>query len=216
MSQAFFDVRSAGRASVIAFRNNLVDLANQPETALSELSDFMFANECRKLTIDLSGVKYLPSSLLGALAQLVRGGAAVHLTHAAQDVIDVLEVTKLSRLLKAYPGDVPSDLDGEEPPAAKGASTSSGLLTTPVLGYLIPCSVCQTVLKIDKHALGHSQKCTACDKTIHVTADLFRQSQNLFAACPHCHRELRISRAMLNQHMRCSFCSVEIEVRLIV
>ena len=54
-------------------------------------------HETQTLAFDLTGVRLMPSGMLGLLVSLKRRGLNVELFNASNDVIDVLETTRLSK-----------------------------------------------------------------------------------------------------------------------
>jgi anti-anti-sigma factor len=59
-------------------------------------------HDCKVLAFDLTGVKYVPSGMLGLLASLRRQGIEVHLYNPSSDVREVLEVTRLDQLFQVH------------------------------------------------------------------------------------------------------------------
>ncbi len=55
--------------------------------------------DCKVLTFDLTGVKLLPSGMLGLLASLKKRVGDVEVLNPSKDVTDALRVTKLNTLL---------------------------------------------------------------------------------------------------------------------
>ena len=51
---------------------------------------------------DLTGVRLVPSGLLGLLASLKKLGIEVHLYNPSNDVREVLEITRLDKLFKIH------------------------------------------------------------------------------------------------------------------
>jgi anti-sigma B factor antagonist len=72
--------------SIAAYRTELFDLVSQHHT--------------KKIAVDLTGVRLMPSGLLGLLVSLKRRGLAVELFNASDDVLDVLHTTRLSRFFE--------------------------------------------------------------------------------------------------------------------
>lgn len=52
--------------------------------------------ECKVIAFDLSGVKILPSGMLGVLITLKEQGLEVELLNPAADIVDVLRITRLA------------------------------------------------------------------------------------------------------------------------
>ena len=64
--------------------------------------DYIAQEQCRVLAFDLTGVKLIPSGLLGLLASVRQIGAEVHLYNPSDDVREVLAVTHLDRLMPVH------------------------------------------------------------------------------------------------------------------
>ncbi len=58
--------------------------------------------DVEKLAFDLTGVRLIPSGLLGLLASVRNLNVEVHLCNPSDDVREVLEVTKLDEILQVY------------------------------------------------------------------------------------------------------------------
>jgi anti-anti-sigma factor len=84
------------RVDIGACRNEIVALVKQHGT--------------KKLAFDLTGVKLVPSGMLGLLASLRQLNVEVHLCNPSDDVREVLEVTNLDRILQVY--DIELEKDG--------------------------------------------------------------------------------------------------------
>jgi anti-anti-sigma factor len=74
--------------NIAAFREQIV--------ALLQKSD------CKLLGVDLTGVKLVPSGLLGLLTSIRRRGVEVHIYNPSADVREVLRVTNLERLMPIH------------------------------------------------------------------------------------------------------------------
>lgn len=57
---------------------------------------------CQVLAFDLTGVKLVPSGLLGLLASLRNEGVEVHIYNPSPDVDEVLEITHLNQLMPVH------------------------------------------------------------------------------------------------------------------
>jgi anti-sigma B factor antagonist len=56
--------------------------------------------DCKALTFDVTGIKLLPSGMLGLLASLKRRIANIEVLNPARDVLEALRVTRLTTLFK--------------------------------------------------------------------------------------------------------------------
>ncbi|MGQ0635607.1 MAG: STAS domain-containing protein [Planctomycetaceae bacterium] len=67
-----------------------------------EILDLLRLHDCRVLAFDLTGVRFVPSGMLGLLASLRKLGIEVHLYNPSLDVREVLEITRLDRLFEVH------------------------------------------------------------------------------------------------------------------
>jgi anti-anti-sigma factor len=67
-----------------------------------EIVELLTLHDCKDLAFDLTGVRYIPSGMLGLLASLKRLGIQVHLYNPSGDVREVLHVTHLDQLFKIH------------------------------------------------------------------------------------------------------------------
>jgi anti-sigma B factor antagonist len=67
-----------------------------------EIVDLIRTHGTKTLAFDLTGVKYVPSGMLGLLASLRKEGVEVHLYNPSPDVREVLAITKLDQLLHVH------------------------------------------------------------------------------------------------------------------
>jgi anti-anti-sigma factor len=58
--------------------------------------------KCQVLAFDLTGVKLLPSGLLGLLTSIRQHGVEVHIYNPSEDVRDVLSVTNLDKVMPVH------------------------------------------------------------------------------------------------------------------
>src|SRR5262245_64558366 len=95
-------VYEAGPLTVVGFGSD--ELPDQIDLAecRDEIIELLKLHDCKDLAFDLTGVRYVPSGMLGLLASLRRLGIQVHLYNPSGDVRAVLEVTKLNQLFKIH------------------------------------------------------------------------------------------------------------------
>lgn len=67
-----------------------------------EIMELLELHECKILAFDLTGVRYVPSGLLGLLASLKRREIEVHLYNPSNDVREVLAITRLDKLFRIH------------------------------------------------------------------------------------------------------------------
>ena len=97
-----FEVYQAGALTVLGFGGrDILDDYNIAECR-DEIVGLIRQHQCRALAFDLTGVKLLPSGLLGLLASLKRSGIDVHVFNPTADVREVLEITKLNAFMEVH------------------------------------------------------------------------------------------------------------------
>ncbi len=100
-------VYQAGPTTVVGFggRDLLddVNLADCRERMLAIIDE----HRCSVLAFDMTGVKLIPSGLLGLLASIRSHGVDVHIYNPSHDVQEVLEVTNLIRMMPVHHVAVP-------------------------------------------------------------------------------------------------------------
>lgn len=96
------EVYEAGELTVIGFGGRQVlDRINLGECR-EELMTLVRQHECKTLACDLTGVRLLPSGMLGLLCSIWKQGVAIHLYNPSQDVREVLEITKLDGMFELH------------------------------------------------------------------------------------------------------------------
>jgi anti-anti-sigma factor len=96
------DVTEVGDTTVVCFKepHSLLDYA-VPSNIANELDDLADQRRCRKLVIDLSGVEYVSTFVLGLLVMLRRQalshGGEVVLCGLSPVVREIFDRTRLSR-----------------------------------------------------------------------------------------------------------------------
>jgi anti-anti-sigma factor len=100
------EIYQAGQLTVIGFGGreylDQLDLSN----CYDEIIELIRENDCRSLAVDLTGVKWIPSGLLGVLMSVHRLTGDVHVYNPSKDIREVLEVTRLNRVLHLHEIDV--------------------------------------------------------------------------------------------------------------
>lgn len=95
-------VYQTGRLTVVGFGGR--EVLDQVDIAVcrEELLQLVGNHQCETLAFDLSGVKLIPSGLLGLLASLRNHNVKVHLYNPSADVREVLEITHLDKVLEIH------------------------------------------------------------------------------------------------------------------
>jgi anti-anti-sigma factor len=71
-----------------------------------EIAEIVKTNQCKTLAFDLTGVKLIPSGMLGMLSTLPRLGVQVMLFNPSEEIREVLEITRLNSLLQVHRADL--------------------------------------------------------------------------------------------------------------
>ena len=102
VQQSPIEVYQAGALTVLGFGGQTVldhiDLAE----CRTEIADLVKDHKCRNLAFDLTGVRLMPSGMLGLLASLKQLGVDVHLYNPSEDIREVLELTRLDKLMHVH------------------------------------------------------------------------------------------------------------------
>ncbi|QDT43977.1 hypothetical protein Pan241w_40810 [Gimesia alba] len=72
-----------------------------------ELLKLVKESHCETLAIDLTGVKLIPSGMLGLLASMRDLNIEIHLYNASDDIREVLEITKLNQFMHLHDVEIP-------------------------------------------------------------------------------------------------------------
>lgn len=95
-------VYETGPLTVVGFGGDeileQVDLAE----CRDEIMALLTQHDSKILAFDLTGVRYIPSGMLGLLASLRRIGIDVHLYNPSADVREVLQITRLCELFQVH------------------------------------------------------------------------------------------------------------------
>jgi len=96
------EVYQPGELTVIGFGGReILDDLNLAECR-DDLLELIREHDCRVLAFDLTGVRLIPSGLLGLLASIRRLDVEVQLYNVSDDIREVLEITKLDQLLELH------------------------------------------------------------------------------------------------------------------
>lgn len=96
------EVYQAGKLTVVGFGGReILDQFSLAEYR-DELQELVTEHACQTLAIDLTGVKIVPSGMLGILASFHNQGVDVHLYNASEEIREVIEITNLDRILHLH------------------------------------------------------------------------------------------------------------------
>lgn len=99
---AILEVYEAGPLTVVGFGGREILNEISVVHCRSELMDLINEHDCTELAFDLTGIKLLPSGLLGVLTSMRQQGVNVHLYNPSSDIRDVLSVTKLDTVIQVH------------------------------------------------------------------------------------------------------------------
>jgi len=103
---SYLNVYQTGKLTVVSFVS--ADHLDQivVSDCRTEIAELIKANGCEVLAFDLTGVKLVPSGMLGMLASLGRLGVQVLIFNPSEEIREVLEITRLDSLLQVQKVDV--------------------------------------------------------------------------------------------------------------
>ena len=100
------EVYQTGELTVIGFGGReILDYLNLADCR-DEIAALIREHDCKTLAFDLTGVRLIPSGLLGIIASTQCRGVEVHLFNPSDDVREVLEITKLDKFFHVHEIDV--------------------------------------------------------------------------------------------------------------
>ncbi len=73
----------------------------------AEILELIKEHQCETLAIDLTGVKLIPSGMLGLLASMRDLDIDLHLYNPSDDIREVLEITKLNQFMHLHDVEIP-------------------------------------------------------------------------------------------------------------
>lgn len=95
-------VYEAGELTVVGFgRKDVLDHVNVAQCR-DELAQIIQDHQCQTLAFDLTGVKLIPSGMLGLLASLHRLGVTVLLCNPSEDIKEILQITHLDQFVDVH------------------------------------------------------------------------------------------------------------------
>ena len=92
-----------GQRAIVGFNSKSVPdevcIAAYRDQLLKFVEDF----DCKVFAFELTGIKLLPSGMLGVLVSLKKRGIEIELLNPAPDIIDVLQITRLASMFTMRP-----------------------------------------------------------------------------------------------------------------
>jgi anti-anti-sigma factor len=101
-AKGIFEVYKTGELTVVGFGDREILDQIDLSACRNEIIDLVEKHKCKILAFDLSGVKLIPSGMLGLLASLRRMNITVHLYNPSQDIAEVLQITRLNEVLPIH------------------------------------------------------------------------------------------------------------------
>jgi len=95
-------VYQSGKLTVVGFGGEEVLDRLEVASCREEILGIVQESQCETLAFDMTGVRLIPSGMLGLLASLRQLGVEVHIYNPSPDVREVLEITRLDRLMPIY------------------------------------------------------------------------------------------------------------------
>lgn len=105
-SKDIFQVYQTGELTVVGFGGREILDQIDLSACRAEIMALVEQHKCRTLAFDLSGVKLIPSGMLGLLASLRKANIEVHLYNPSPDVAEVLQITRLADVMPIHYIDV--------------------------------------------------------------------------------------------------------------
>lgn len=99
-------VYEAGETTVVGFCGEEILDEISVSACRAEVIEILRTHACRVLAFDLTGVRLIPSGLLGLLSSVRQMDVEVHLYNPSDDVREVLSVTHLDRVMPVHVIDV--------------------------------------------------------------------------------------------------------------
>jgi anti-anti-sigma factor len=106
LTKNVFEVYQTGELTVVGF--GACDVLDQLDLSVcrAEIIALVERHHCKTLAFDLSGVKLIPSGMLGLLASLRKMNIEVHIYNPSPDVAEVFQITRLSEVMPIHYIDV--------------------------------------------------------------------------------------------------------------
>ena len=122
-----FEIRAAGQVSIVSFTDNKVFDVSQIDQVERQLGRFISQSGARQLILDLKGVEYLSSPVLGMFVRLEkrlrRAGGGLQLCSVGQRLREkIFRISSLDKFFDIRDDDweMPEDL-GSSPPFSRKA-----------------------------------------------------------------------------------------------
>lgn len=95
-------VYKTGALTVVGFGGETILDQVDLSACRAEVLSLVAEHGCKTLAFDLTGVKLVPSGLLGLLASLRNQGIEVQIFNPSDDVREVLQITRLDQVIAVF------------------------------------------------------------------------------------------------------------------
>ena len=102
LNDSVLEVYETGPLTVVGFGGRQILDQIDISGCRDEIVALVEQHQCQVLAFDLTGVKLIPSGLLGLLASLRQMKIEVHLYNPSEDVAEVLAITRLNEVLQVH------------------------------------------------------------------------------------------------------------------
>lgn len=100
--QPVLQVYEAGETTVVGFSGEEILDEISVAACRTEIIEILRRHDCSILAFDLTGVRLIPSGLLGLLSSIRKMGVEVHLYNPSVDVREVLSITHLDQVMPVH------------------------------------------------------------------------------------------------------------------
>ncbi|NOX56012.1 MAG: STAS domain-containing protein [Planctomycetes bacterium] len=106
-------VYQTGEVTVLGFGGQEVLEQVNIADCREQITELVRTTGCKTLAFDMTGVKLIPSGMLGLLASLRDLGVEVQIFNPSDDVREVLEITNLDEVITVREVDLEAEQDTE-------------------------------------------------------------------------------------------------------
>ena len=100
---ATLEIVQNGEVTVVGFGGReLLDQVNLA-ACREQITELVKRNQTKTLAFDMTGVRLIPSGMLGLLASLRDTVGKIQILNPSEDVREVLEITKLNQIFEVSP-----------------------------------------------------------------------------------------------------------------
>jgi anti-anti-sigma factor len=96
------EVYQTGELTVVGFGGQKILDQIDLSACRTDVVALVEKHKCKVLAFDMTGVKLVPSGMLGLLTSIRNLGVEVHIYNPSEDVQEVLEVTRLNTIMPVH------------------------------------------------------------------------------------------------------------------